>query len=55
MQKVNEMIDKYHTEISKFYNGKPTKKTERFNKLQAKSLGEFDYYGAKFKKRIKEE
>lgn len=50
MHRANAMVDEYHSEINKFYNGKPTKKTISFEKLKAKSMGGFDYYGAKYLK-----
>jgi len=51
--KADAMVEKYHNGINKYYNGEPTKRTLRFMKLKAKSLGGFDFYGDIYLKRNK--
>ncbi len=49
--KADEMVGKYPHQISRTYNGKPTRKTVSYEKLRAKSFAGFDYYGTIFKKK----
>lgn len=48
MHEAEDMVEKYHLKVNKLYNGKPTKKTIRYEKLRAKHFAGFDYYGSKY-------